>query len=600
MIGHTIHNCKIIEKIGEGGMGVVYLGEDIMLGRKVAVKVLRPHLLHDESLLERFKSEARILSRLNHPNIAGLYNFFSYENTYCMVMEYVDGEPLDELLKKNRRVPPEIAANMIYQALEGLNHAHRRNIIHRDIKLSNLILSRQDVIKIMDFGIARAAGSSRLTSTGRAVGTLEYMSPEQIRGQEGGEQSDLYSLGIVLYELLTGQVPFKDNTEFELMKAHLEQRPPTLREKVETLPLALEEVVAKALEKAPERRYANAKAFQQALSAGMPTNAMPVYQGEGETRVLEAPTKLMGSMDGAGTKSNIKKRLEPFLLYLDTIFQDSKLLRKAFLGTVAGVLLFFSILFSVQLFSKNEPPKIAEEPTPVENVEDPTVSPPATTELPTDGPEEPSGVNAHSINNGENEQRVEQSEQKKNKARPARKGNPSSSKPNNEGGKVYVPTAKTNIFNKSSSIEPKDSVKKAKIPEDKPKPPPSSCRRPSKMGEDLIFIGQKMNSNPILLRGQSVTLEFGDGFEIDRAFKEARVFLRTTNAVIVDGVKYIDKGQEVIAVVKKHNRPKIVQLRIESIRGANGQDYYFRNGIVKYRNIYDNIQPGCQVRLSLL
>lgn len=366
MIGQNILNYKIIRKIGEGGMGVVYLGEDDILGRKVAIKILRAQLLHDKDLLERFKSEARILSRLNHPNIASLYNFFSYENTYCMVMEYVEGEPLDDLLKKHHAFPAGFAAQLINQALEGLSHAHGKGIVHRDIKLSNLILSKEGEVKIMDFGIARAVGSSRLTSTGKAIGTLEYMSPEQIKGKEGDEKSDLYSMGIVLYELLSGDVPFQENTEFDLMKAHLEKKPPALRKKIGNIPAALEKVVFKCLEKKPEKRFGNAQEFKTALLGSAPPLIYSLTELEG---LLQQPTQVIQTPDAPPTgikvaapnivASGLGEKISQNLKS-SQLFDNTDLSKKIFFGTLTLALIILLILLVPRLFSPKEKPQFSD------------------------------------------------------------------------------------------------------------------------------------------------------------------------------------------------------------------------------------------------
>lgn len=370
MIGQNILNYKIIRKIGEGGMGVVYMGEDDILGRKVAIKILRAQLLHDKDLLERFKSEARILSRLNHPNIASLYNFFSYNDTYCMVMEYVEGEPLDDLLKKYKAFPAGFAAQLISQALEGLSHAHNKGVVHRDIKLSNLILSNEGEVKIMDFGIARAVGSSRLTSTGKAIGTLEYMSPEQIKGQEGDEKSDLYSMGIVLYELLSGDVPFQENTEFELMKAHLEKRPPSLRKKMSSISAPLEKVVLKCLEKKPEKRFANAQEFKTTLHASVPQLLHSLSELEAllqkPTQVIQTPPPPTGIKMAAPKIStkDISNKIEQSLKS-SQLFNNANLSKKIFLGTLAIAFLFLLIFLVPTLFStKGEKPVSENLPKP--------------------------------------------------------------------------------------------------------------------------------------------------------------------------------------------------------------------------------------------
>ncbi|HEB62707.1 MAG TPA: serine/threonine protein kinase, partial [Bacteroidetes bacterium] len=243
MIGKIIDNYKIIQHIGTGGMGTVYLAEDIMLGRKIAIKMLHSELLYKKDILERFKAEAKTLAKLNHPNIAILFNLIESSGNYFMIMEYVDGNSLEKLLIENGAVEANKAIDITIQALEGIEHAHHKKIIHRDLKPANLMLNEEEVVKVMDFGIARALGSARMTREGSVVGTLEYMAPEQIRGQEGDERSDIYAMGIVLYELLTGNVPYRSKSDYDLMTKKLTQKPPEIRSFWHEIPKSLEKVV---------------------------------------------------------------------------------------------------------------------------------------------------------------------------------------------------------------------------------------------------------------------------------------------------------------------------------------------------------------------
>ena len=265
MIGKIIENYKIIKHLGTGGMGTVYLAEDIMLGRKVAIKMLHPELLYKEEVLARFKTEAKTLAKLNHPNIAILFNLIESGGNYYMIMEYVDGISLENLLLEQGAIAANEAIDIVAQALNGIQHAHNRNIIHRDIKPANLMINKENIVKVMDFGIARALGSARMTRTGSVVGTLEYMSPEQIRGEEGDERSDIYAMGIVLYELLTGNVPFRSKSDYDLMTKKLNEKPPEIRSFWHEIPKSLEKVVMKAINKDPDLRFQSAEQFRAAL-----------------------------------------------------------------------------------------------------------------------------------------------------------------------------------------------------------------------------------------------------------------------------------------------------------------------------------------------
>jgi len=240
MIGTVVGNYKIVDKIGEGGMGAVYKGIDLMLEREVAIKVLKPELGNQPQVVERFRSEAVTLAKLNHPNVATLFAFFRQGDFFFMVLEYVKGVTLDQMVEANGAMSCEQAIPLFCQMLEGIDHAHSLGIIHRDIKPANMMLTENGLLKVLDFGIARALGSARMTRAGNLIGTIEYMSPEQVRGIETDARSDIYSLGMVLYELLTGRVPFASDSEYELMKAQVEQLPPPPREFAPNIPEEVE------------------------------------------------------------------------------------------------------------------------------------------------------------------------------------------------------------------------------------------------------------------------------------------------------------------------------------------------------------------------
>lgn len=280
MIGQTIGTYRIEQKVGEGGMGAVYRGRDLMLEREVAIKALRPELARQPELVARFRSEAVTLARLNHSHIATLYNFLRHGNDYFMVMEFVRGRTLEAIIRQSGAIETERAVRLFCQALEGIAHAHTLGVIHRDIKPANLMLTESDEVKVMDFGIARVLGTARQTKTGRLIGTLEYMSPEQMRGLETDARSDLYSLGILLYEMLTGRVPFQSDSDYELMRAQVEDDPPPPREFKGEIPLAVELAIMRALAKDPAARFQSATEFRAALISAVPAAALRVEPAE--------------------------------------------------------------------------------------------------------------------------------------------------------------------------------------------------------------------------------------------------------------------------------------------------------------------------------
>jgi serine/threonine protein kinase len=265
MIGQIIGNYKIVGNLGEGGVGMVYQGVDTMLDREVAVKVLRPELASQTAIVERFRSEAVTLAKLNHPNIATLYALFRQGNELYMVMEFVRGESLAQILHRRRALPAEEAIPIFCQALDGINHAHELGIVHRDIKPGNMILTPGGVLKVLDFGIARLLGSSRMTRVGNIIGTLEYMSPEQVRGQETDARSDIYALGIMLYEILTGRLPFESENEFALMKAQTEEIPALPRIINPNISVEVEAAIMRAVAKNPDERFQTAGEFMETL-----------------------------------------------------------------------------------------------------------------------------------------------------------------------------------------------------------------------------------------------------------------------------------------------------------------------------------------------
>ncbi|NLJ24894.1 MAG: Stk1 family PASTA domain-containing Ser/Thr kinase [Firmicutes bacterium] len=287
MEGEVLSNRYAIEeRIGEGGMALVYKAKDRLLHRWVAVKVLREQYTSDEDFVERFRREAQAAASLSHPNVVNIYDVGEVQDTYYIVMEYVRGTNLKELIRKEGKLTPEQSVGIALQVAAALSHAHRRHLVHRDIKPHNILITDEGQVKVTDFGIARAASTATLTQTGLIIGSVHYFSPEQARGGVSSEQSDIYSLGIVLYEMLTGKVPFTGETPIAVALQQLQEPVPSPRKLDPGIPKPLEDVILKALAKEPEERFRSADEFILALQkTGIKTD-VPVAWGNGEAGEL--------------------------------------------------------------------------------------------------------------------------------------------------------------------------------------------------------------------------------------------------------------------------------------------------------------------------
>jgi hypothetical protein len=302
MTPKSIGHYEILELLGSGGIGHVYAALDQDLGRTVAIKALRPEFSGDPSFVERFRAEAGSLARLNHPNITTLFSLHRQEQELFMVMELVRGQTLEALLGRVRRLGARECLAVIAQTAAGLSYAHRMGVIHRDIKPSNLMLTDSGLLKIMDFGIARVRGSQRLTREGSIVGTLAYVAPEQVKGGEGDERSDLYSLACVLYEMLSGGPPFHSDSEYELLRAQVETRPDPLSVRPKDLDPKVERVLMRALAKNPTERFASLDEFSLELgAAAVQGEAADILRNSLLTSVMRpAETRLIMQPDASG------------------------------------------------------------------------------------------------------------------------------------------------------------------------------------------------------------------------------------------------------------------------------------------------------------
>ena len=256
---------EIIKLIGEGGMANVYLAYDTILERNVAVKVLRGDLADDEKFVRRFQREALSASSLSHPNIVEMYDVGEDNGNFYIVMEYIDGQTLKQLIKKRGHLTVPEAIDIMLQLTDGLAHAHDAYIIHRDIKPQNIMIQDDGLVKITDFGIAMALNATQLTQTNSVMGSVHYLPPEQANGKSSTIKSDIYSLGILMYELITGSVPFKGDNAVEIALKHLKEKIPSIRRQNPTIPQSVENIVLRATAKNPKNRYDSVKDMNKDL-----------------------------------------------------------------------------------------------------------------------------------------------------------------------------------------------------------------------------------------------------------------------------------------------------------------------------------------------
>jgi beta-lactam-binding protein with PASTA domain/predicted Ser/Thr protein kinase len=279
---------QVVRKLGAGGMANVYLAEDQELGRRVAIKILNDRHANDEQFVERFRREAKNAAALSHPNIVSIYDRGEAEGSYYIAMEYLDGRSLKELIVSRGPAPISVSVEYARQILQALRFAHRHGIVHRDIKPHNVLVDAEGRVKVTDFGIARA-GASQMTEAGSIVGTAQYLSPEQARGTNVDQRSDVYSLGIVLYELLTGTVPFTGDTPVEIAMKHLSTiaEPPSTRRS--DVPRDLDLIVMRALAKDPNDRYQSAEEMDADLERFARGSAVSSVTEESATQIMRAP-----------------------------------------------------------------------------------------------------------------------------------------------------------------------------------------------------------------------------------------------------------------------------------------------------------------------
>ena len=346
MIGTILGNrYEIIEKIGEGGMAKVYKARCNKLDRFVAIKVLKEEYLNDKDFVEKFKGEGRAVGSLSHNNIINIYDVGTEGSINYIVMEYVKGKTLKQIIKEEGRLPYEKAIDMSIEICKALDYAHRNNIIHRDVKPHNILVTEDGVVKVTDFGIAKATNSSTITNTNKVVGSAHYFSPEQAKGSYIDCRTDIYSLGIVMYEMVTGRVPYEADSPVLVALKHIQEPPVPPKELNESIPESLNKLIMKTMEKEPIKRYQSAKDMLLDLRRIKTNSNCNIYTDNYEeefTRVMN-PVNLNASQEENNEEIDYKKRFDP---------KKKKLI---IISIIAVCFIAIGVILAVKATSKKQP-----------------------------------------------------------------------------------------------------------------------------------------------------------------------------------------------------------------------------------------------------
>lgn len=368
--GQKINDRYEIRKlIGEGGMANVYLGFDTILERDVAIKVLRGDLADDEKFVRRFRREAQSASLLNHPNIVQIYDVGEDDGNFYIVMEYINGQTLKQLIKKRGKLSVPEVIDIMSQLTDGLAHAHDSYIIHRDIKPQNIMILDDGMVKITDFGIAMAINASDLTQTNSVMGSVHYLPPEQASGKGSTIKSDIYSLGIMMYEMLAGVMPFRGETAVEIAMKHLKNPMPSVRKANETVPQSVENIILKATAKNPKNRYNNVRELYDDLKTCQDKSRMDekrITFTYPENEYDDESTKVIGSLKEEIKNKEDKKEKEEILEVKeieDDEYKDKKISKFTLtLIILVAVMVFalFSVFIIIPKFNTSKDLKVPD------------------------------------------------------------------------------------------------------------------------------------------------------------------------------------------------------------------------------------------------
>lgn len=563
MIGQKIQNYNVEELLGEGGMGTVYRATDTLLQRSVAVKILHPHLVRDTVFFERFRNEAILSAKLNHSNVAVLYNFLRDRNENFMVMEFVDGMTLEKLLKQNGGLPLESVCKILMQTLDGLHHAHEKGILHRDIKPANLMLTTEGIVKLMDFGIARMVGSQRLTRADRIVGTLEYMAPELLDGSEPSVQSDLYAIGILMYELLSGKMPFEASSDSTLITQILTKKPIPLRNHTGNLPKKVEEILDILLQKKPERRFESAADLRHILSTiitpgrVIPQSLQPkkvevnINPTVAYTKASTNPTRLAGhqpQQNVAGSKPTVIQAFKSRMMSTEGMIIGGAVL--------VGVLIVVGGIFFMSP-KKTDDSQQAQNLTPTTSV----ITPKGVSNA------DSQNVSKHNVDFQQPLDRVINPTEKK-ETRPKDPPPVDNKEKSKEKGKPPL---------EKKPVEKKEEEKKKEVPKPTPLEPivKQPVAEPVKEPEPVREEPKARNSHKVAVRGLSVAVVLDETISSnDPGIKGKSINLRVLNAIKVDGVMVIAAGARATARVTSARSSdagkSFLEFRPERVQAVNG------------------------------